>query len=226
MASSFVLTLDTTGPAGVTLVLAGAASVVSLHAITAAIATTDPVTTGYQMKIWGDVDPAVNANIQTTEAASSWITFTAAQALTLSTGDALKTINVRLRDDVLNESAVATDTITLNTAVPVITIVGPDVAKVSEKTGASVANFSFTADVALAAYKVKVVPAVGSLENAGTQIPTTGGSVNLSGGAVTAGATVNASISAADLKAASAGDGPKTIKVFGQAVGSGLWSVV
>lgn len=177
------------------------------------------------MKVWGDVDTTVNANIQATEGASTWIAYNTTQAVTLSTGDGLKTVNVKVRDDVWNESTAASDTITLNTTVPVITITGPDVSKISKITGKRTASFSFSSDVALTAYKVKVVPANSSLENAGTQIPTTAGSTNMSGGATSAGATVNATIDGADLETASSGDGTKIIKVFGQAAGSGNWSV-
>ena len=224
MAAHFTLTLDTTAPAGVSISLAGGASFTAVRGITATIGTSDGDTTGYQMKIWGDVDNSVNSNIQTTEGASSWISYSTSQAVTLSTGDGSKTVNVKVRDDVNNESSAASDSITLDTSVPVITISGPDVAKVSKIAGKDTAAFSFSPDVAITAYKVKVVPSSGSLEDAGTQIPTTAGSTNMSGGAVGAGATVNCTIKGTDLETASSGDGAKTIKVFGQEA-SGNWSV-
>lgn len=224
MPAYFNLTLDTTAPAAPDIILAGNAAYTAVRAITAAISTSDSPTTGYQMKIWGDVDNSVNANIQTTEGASSWIAYNTSQAVTLSTGDNLKTVNVKIRDDVFNESAADSDTITLDTTVPVITITGPDVSKISKVTGKRTASFSFSPDVALTAYKVKVVPANASLENAGTQIPTTAGSTNMSGGAVSAAGTVNCTIDGADLETASSGDDTKIIKVFGQEA-SGSWSV-
>lgn len=223
MASTFTLTLDTVGPAGVTAIIAGNATYTGSQAVSLAIATSDTPTTGYQMKIWGDVDPAANANIQPLEANSSWIAFATTQAITLSAADGLKTINVKVRDDVWNETQ-ASDTITLDASLPVITISGPDVPKVSKVTGKRTASFSFSPDTALTAYKVKVVPSTGSLENAGTAIPTTNGSTNMSGGAVAAGATVNCTIDGRDLELASTGDGSKIIKVFGQEA-SGNWSV-
>lgn len=225
MASFFNLELDTTAPGGVTISLAAGATYTSTRDITATIGTSDGSTAGYQMKVWGDVDPAANASIQTTEGASAWIAFNASQAVRLSTGDGSKTVNVKVRDDVWNATAAAaSDSITLDTTVPVITISGPDVSKISKVTGKRTASFSFSPDVALTAYKVKVVPATSSLENAGTQVPTTAGSTNVSGGAVGAGATVNVTIDGADLETASSGDGTKVIKVFGQDA-SGLWSV-
>lgn len=224
MASYFNLALDTTGPAGVSINLAAGATTTAVRAITATIATSDTPTTGYQMKLWGDVDPAADSNIQVLEANSTWITYSTSQAVTLSTGDALKTINLKVRDASWNETS-ASDTITLNTTVPVITITGPDVSVVSKISGKRVASFSFSSDIALSAYKVKVVPATSSLESAGTTIPTTNGSTNMTGGATGASTTVNCTIDGRDLELASSGDGTKIVKVFGQSSGSGNWSV-
>lgn len=223
MASNFVLTLDTQGPAGPSIVLNSGAAYTGTQAVTAAIATTDGVTTGYTMKLWGDVDPAADPNVQPLEANSAWITYNTSKAITLLTGDGLKTINLKIRDSVWNESS-ASDTITLDASLPVITITGPDVSIVSKITGKRTSSFSFSPDTALVAYKVKVVPATNSLENAGTQIGTTNGSTNMSGGAVGSGATINCQIDGRDLEAASTGDGDKIIKVFGQEA-SGNWSV-
>ena len=72
--------------------------------------------------------------------------------------------------------------------------------------------------------KVKVVPSADSLHTAGTQIPTTGGSTNMSGTTVAASASVSCTIYGADLETASSGDGAKIIKVFGKDA-AGNWSV-
>lgn len=226
MASWFNLVLDTTGPAGVTITLAGGAAYASVRDITAAIATSDGDTTGYSMKIYGDVDDSyAPSEYRELEANAPWITFATSKSIRLSSGDGSKTVSVKVRDDVWNVSTAASDAITLDTSVPVITISGPDVSKVSEIAGKRTASFSFSPDVALDAYKVKVVPATGSLEDAGTQIGTTNGSTNMSGGAVSSGATVNCTIDGRDLNAASAGDGNKIIKVFGRESGSQNWSI-
>lgn len=224
MASYFDLTLDTTAPGGVTISLAGGATYTSVRDIVATIGTSDGSTAGYQIKVWGDVDPAADASIQTTEGASAWISYNAAQAVRLSTGDGAKTVNVKVRDSVWNTSSAVSDSITLDTSVPVVTVSGPDVALISKQTGKRTSAFSFTADVDVVAWKVKVVPSNGSLENAGTQIPNTNGSTNMSGGALAAGTPVNATIDGADLEAASAGDGTKHVKVFVQDA-AGLWSI-
>jgi len=224
MASFFTLTLDTTGPQGVSIVLNSGATFASTREVTATLATTDGTTTGYQMKLWGDVDPTVNTSIQALEASSAWIAFNASQAVTLSNIDGFKTVNVKIRDDVFNESAVASDSITLDTTVPVITLSAPDVTRVSKVAGKRVASATFSTDTALVAYEVRVVPSQSSLQSSGTVIPTTNGSTNMSGGAVAANATVNITIDGRDLELASAGDGNKIVKVFGQEA-SGAWSV-
>lgn len=226
-ATNFNLTLDTTAPAAVTISLAGGAAFTTARPVTATISTSDGTTTGYQMKVWGNVDLTVNANIQATEATSAWIAYNAAQAVTLSTTDGAKTVSVKVRDDVWNESAIASDSITLDTTLPVPNVtVGPDVTKVSKITGKRTASFSFQADVIFDEYKVKVVPAAGSLESAGTLIPVVAGSTNMSGvaGSYAAVTNINSTIDGADLESASAGDGTKVVKVFVRDP-AGNWSV-
>lgn len=227
MPGTFQLTLDTTGPQGVALVLDAGNPAYSTDNVVDAIATTtDPDTTGYQVKLWGDVDPAANANIQTTEAGSAWINLTATVAVTLSAGDGAKTINARLRDDVFNTSGIATDTITLDTTAPVITLIsGPTPTKISEQATKDTSTVQWKADSDLQAYAVMVVPSTSSLHAAGAQIPNAAGSTNVSGGAVAANTTITTTIRGTDLKAASAGDATKNVKVFGQDV-AGNWSVL
>jgi hypothetical protein len=224
MTSTFNLTLDTTAPAGVALNINSGAAYATAQAATAQPSTTDGVTTGYQMKVWGDVDPAANANIQTTEGASAWIAYSTSQAVTLSAGDALKTLTVRVRDDVGNQSSPASHTITLDTTVPVATIsVAASPTKVSKVASFDTSTFSFQADVHIQAWKVKVVPSTGSVESAGTTVPATAGSVNTTGGALAATTNQSVTIKGTDLETASAGDGAKIVKVFVQD-DAGNWS--
>lgn len=226
MASNFVLTLDTTAPGGVSITLAGGAGFTGTRDITAAIATSDTPTTGYTMKIYGDVDDSfAPTEYRAVEANAPWIAYSTSKSVRLATGDGAKTVRLKVRDEVWNESAEQTDGITLDTTIPVITITGPDVPKVSKISGKRVASFSFQSDTDLQAYKVKVVPATNSLEGAGTTILTTNGSTNMTGGATGATTPVNSTIDGRDLEVASSGDGDKIIKVFGQETGSGSWSV-
>lgn len=219
MASFFNLTLDTTAPSGLSLKLNNGAQYTTSTTVTAAIAVSDTATTGYQMKIWGVSGAA-------TESDASWGSFAKSKSITLPTGDGLKTVHIKVRDDVGNETAAVSATITLNTAVPVVTITGPDKTKISKVASFNTSAFSFTSDVDFEEYKIKVVPSESSLESAGTQIPTTAGSTNTSGkaGGYKAQTAINVTINGADLETASAGDGVKIVKVFVKNA-AGTWSV-
>lgn len=227
MANFFNLVLDTTGPSNVRAVINGGAAFTTSDLVTVGITTGDTTTANYQMKIWGDVDTAHSTDIQATEALSKWITLSSSKQVKLKTGDGAKSISVKLRDDVYNESDVAVDSITLDTSKPVVTVTNPDVSKVSKIAGKNVASFTFSVDQKFIEYKVKVVSASGSAENTGYQIPTTNGSTNVSGtkaDGFPATTPISVTINGADLELASAGDGSKIIKVFTKDE-AGNWSV-
>lgn len=233
MANYFNLTLDTLGPASPTISLNANASYATNLLITATIATTDTATTGYQMKFWGDIDLAwakTNGVVGPTataanEASAQWLTFANSKQLQLSATDGSKTVYCKLRDDVYNESAQVSDSITLDTTKPIVTISGPDVTKISKMAGKNTVAFTFSVDCAFLAYKVKVVAASGALENTGTQIGTTNGSTNMSGTDNYPKTTpISCTITGADLEAAASGDGAKVVKVFVQDE-AGNWSV-
>lgn len=224
-ASFFEVTLDTTGPGTPTFSIASGATFVTSVSTTANFTTADTPTTGYQVKIWGTgIDKTFNASIQDTEVASEWITFAASVAIKLTAGDGLKTVKAKIRDDVWNETAELSDTVTLDTTVPVATVSsGPDVEKVSKISGKRTVSFEFQSDVAIQAWKVKVVPATNSIHSAGTQILTTNGSTNVTGAALAKETNKAVTIDGRDLEVASSGDGKKIIKVFVQDE-AGNWS--
>lgn len=218
MASFFNLILDTLAPSGVTLSINGGAQYTTTEEVLLAIGTSDSDTTGYQMKIWG-------INGVSSESAASWETFTTSKSVTLATGDGLKTVYIKIRDDVYNESSTVSAKITLNTAVPSVTVTGADVTKISKVAPKNVATFSFVSDVDFVEYKVKVVPTTASLQDAGVQIETTNGSTNMSGtGDYKADTSIQCKIYGEDLEVASSGDGSKIIKVFVKN-SAGTWSV-
>lgn len=217
MASYFNLTLDTTAPSGGSLSLPARASSVN---VTATISATG----ANYMKIWGDIC-ATAGGAAITEANASWVSYAASASLILTSTDATKTVYVKFKDDVGNESSAVSASIVLDTTVPVVTIVGPDVSKISKVSGYNVSTFSFSADEAIAEWTVRVVPATDSLHTAGTEIPTTGGSTNMHGTTETAASTaINCTIYGADLETASTGDGAKIIKVFVKDT-TGNWSI-
>lgn len=226
MADNFTLTLDTTAPQDPSISLASGSQYTTEQLIDATISTSDADTTGYQMLIWGDVDTTQNPDIQDTEGASSWITYSTTQQVKLDSGDGSKEIFLKIRDDVMNESAQASDTITLDATLPTVTIAtGPDADKISKISGADEANFSFTVDEVFDEYKVKVVPATSSSNTEGTLIGTTNGSSNMDGteGDYPAETAIDCTITGADLEEADTGDGEKIIKVFAKDQ-SGNWS--
>lgn len=219
MASYFNLTLDTVAPSGVTLTINDGALYATSAAVTLDINVADGQTTGYQMKVWG-ISGAAN------EESASWESYAATKSVNLSSGDGLKTVYVKVRDDVGNESTVASDTITLNTQVPTVSIAGPDKTRISKITGFNQSIFNFTVDVDFEEYKVCVVSSNTSTHDTGTVIPSTNGSQNTSGntGGYPASTNIQVTITGADLEAASSGDGTKIVKVFVKNE-AGTWSV-
>ena len=220
MAAFFNLTLDTLAPRGVTLSINAGAIYTSNKSVTLAIGCSDVSTAGYSMKIWGSIVGAA------TEKDAKWENYSATKTVTLTDGDGLKTIYVRVRDKVWNEAEPVSDTITLNTAIPVVTIVGPDVSIISEIDGKNTSKFNFTADVTFDEYKVGVVPSNNSTVSDVTVIGTAGGSINTSGSAgnYPAKTNIEVTINGTDFKTAAGGaDGTYIIKVFVKNQ-AGTWS--
>ena len=220
MAAFFNLTLDTLAPQGVTLSINAGAIYTSNKAVTLAIGCSDASTAGYSMKIWGSVTGAA------TEEDAKWENYVASKTVTLTDGDGLKTIYVKVRDNVWNEADPVSATITLNTSIPVVTIVGPDVSIISEIVGKNTSKFNFTADAIFDEYKVGVVPSNSSTVADVTVIGTSGGSVNTSGsdGNYPADTNIDVTINGTDFKTAAGGaDGTYIIKVFVKNQ-AGTWS--
>ena len=222
MANYLTLTLDTTAPASPTIDVGGTYTAAQL--INAVIGTGDGTTTNYQMKLWGNVDTAFDVNVQATEAASAWITYATSKQIKLASGDGSKTVYVKIRDDVYNESAQASDSITLDSTKPIVSLTSDGITKVSKIAGKNVATFSFTSDTDYVEYKVKIVTSASADESTGTLLGTTNGSSNVAGtGAFTGSTPKTVTVNGADLQAASAGDGAKIVKVFVKDA-SGNWS--
>lgn len=220
MAAFFNLTLDTLAPQGVTLKINAGAIYTANKAVTLAIGCSDASTVGYSMKIWGSVVGAA------TEEEAKWENYSATKTVTLTDGDGLKTIYVKVRDNVWNEAEPVSATITLNTSIPVVAIVGPDVSIISEIAGKNTAKFNFTANAIFDEYKVGVVPANNSTVADVTVIGTTGGSANTSGseGNYPADTNIEVTINGTDFKTAAGGaDGTYIIKVFVKNQ-AGTWS--
>jgi hypothetical protein len=226
MASYFNITLDTLAPSGSTFAINSGDAFTNTSAVTAYFTTQDASTTGYQIKIWGDVDTAENADIQTLEANSAWVAYSATAAVVLSSGDGSKTLYGKIRDDVYNETSELSDSITLDTTAPVVTIsTAPDVSRISKVDGKREVTFIWESDTQFDEYKIKVVSSSSDLHTDGTTISETY-STNMSGEALNYAATtgITSVIDGRDLETASAGDGEKVVKVFVKD-DAGNWSV-
>lgn len=226
MANFVYITLDTTAPSNPVITISGGAIFATAQLVNLSISVGDSATTGYQMKIWGDVDKSHNASVNTTESTSAWIAYNTNPQIMLSASEGSKTINMKVRDEVYNESTIAIDSITLDTGIPTVTVNLPDVMKISKVVGKNSSSFSFSASEDYAEYKVKLVGAIGATNDTGVQIPITGGSINVAGIGIYTSATVTTvTIKGADLEMAGASTGVQsTVKVFVKDL-SGQWSV-
>jgi hypothetical protein len=227
MPSYVIINVDTLAPAGLSLVINSSAQYAASQQVSVALTTTDTSTTDYEMKFWGDVDATFSANVQPLEANSSWIPYSNPVTISLSTGDASKTIKAKLRDKVRNATSEVSASIILDTAAAVVNSGAPDRDVISMQSGCDSAAFTFTVNEAFKAYKVKVMPSENSLHDAGVQIPTTAGSSNVQGSAgnYPADTGITVTIKCSDLLVASSGNGAKIVKVFVQDM-SDKWNSV
>lgn len=184
-----------------------------------------------------------------TQSSSDWKTFTpdsgkdymTISSLTLTTGEGLKTITVQLKDAAGNVSSEVIATVTYDTSAPVIDVNAPDYNVVSKQhtlrlnaSGSPISGkyndvciFTWSANENLAAYKV-CVNVKGQAAATAVAIGTTGGSLNMTGGATAANTNVTSTIYGADFAATSAvddTDGAYEIIVYGQDEG-GTWSAI
>ena len=219
MASFFNLTLDTLAPAGLSISLNDGALYTNSASVTLKVNVSDESTSGYQMKVWG-VDGVAD------EGSASWETYTNSKTITLPAGDGQKTVSVKVRDDVGNETSAVTASINLKTTLPVVTVTGPDKARISKVAGFDTAVINFTSTEIFDEYKVCVVSSSSAEQDEGVVIPTDGGSSNTSGtaGDYPASTPIKVTIKGADLESASGGDGAKVVKVFVKDK-AGQWSV-
>lgn len=224
MPAFFNLTLDTLGTTGTLVIGTGAAYVNNADVI---LNISHEGTDIVQMKIWGDVDPNVNTDIQETELTSAWITYSATQAIKLSPEDGSKTIYCKLRDNVLNEGSEFSATVTLDQTIPTVTIVsGPTPNKISKIPSKNTSEFTFQCSEIFSEYKVTVVASESSSQAVATTIGSAHGSTNMTGdaGNYPSSTPISCTISGADLEEASPGDGTKIVKVFVKDL-AGNWSL-
>lgn len=228
--SYFELQLDTALPVISALTIGSGSAFIGTRETTVGITYPESLDDIIQMKIWGDVDPSFDTDVQATEANSNWVSYAASKAIKLSDGDGNKTIYAKIRDNVLNEGAQASAMVTLDTAVPIVAIVsGPTPRKISKIATKDTSEFTFQSSEDFIQYKVCVVSDSSAAEGTGTVIGVTNGSTNMTGTAgegdvFAANTPISCKIKGADLEAADPGDGKKIIKIFVQDK-SGNWSI-
>lgn len=236
MANYVNLTLDTIGPAGVSVKINGDEERTTSTAVSLAITCSDADLTGYQMKIWGTAAAPEESD-------AAWESYQEEKNITLSSSDGIKTVYVRVRDDVWNESVTVSDTIVLYTELPSVnfSIVDSKISLVSSKNLAG-GNFGF--DENIDAAKIMIVTDINARHDDETniRIPATNGSfiykddsslltkqregyLEFENILCDKDYLHYCIIFAEDIAAVAPGDGIKIIKVFVRSATSGNWSV-
>lgn len=227
MTASFTLTLDTRAPANPTLLINDGAPLTGETTVWVRLDTTDAQAGSdvTQMKIWGDVDLTADPAFTPVETSAQWISYTEQVAVMLSAGEARKYLYARLRDDVGNQTLPFSDFIDLNLSLATVEILtGVDRSRISKVSPYSTATFTWQTNQPILGYQVRVVPNPGSSYQSGVALPSTGGSMNVSGSSrIEAHIPIITTISGVDLENASPGDAVKVVKVFVQSL-SGVWS--
>ena len=234
--SSYVnLILDTIGPSGVSVVINNGETKTTSTAVTLAIGCGDADLTGYQMKIWGVAGAE-------TEDSAPWETYQSSKTVTLPTRDGTKTVYVKVRDDVWNESTAVSDNINLYTTAPTVDEFVLTSSKISLVDQKNHSGGSFHFNEPIDAVKIMIVDNINATHNAAgnLSIPVTNGSYlydeynedvypctkleyeyafdsNMR--------YLEFDVNAADILSVSPGDGVKIIKAFVRSAVSGNWSV-
>lgn len=237
MSSYFNLTLDTTGPSGVSVKINGDDNNTTTTAATLTISCDESDTSNCMMKVWGDINDSMGNPIST-EADAVWQNFSPTLNIVLtecSGGEnETKTVFVKVRDDVWNESIAVSDTITLYVVVPTVSVIS-SISRISKISTKAMGLFSFTVDKPCNDLKVMVVSSVNSLvndpsnaeiiiDNNGEDMPLGEYIVSNADGIIEKGREYGGIISGTYLEKASEGDGVKIIKLFARGQ-NGAWSV-
>ena len=192
--------------------------------------------TGYQMKIWGTATAPGESD-------AAWESYQEAKNVTLSSADGIKTVYVKVRDDVWNESATASDTITLNSKVPAVNFRIVD-SKLSLVQGKNSAGGNFGFDENIDAAKIMIVSDINARHDDDTniRIPATNGSfmfkdddslltkenegyLEFENNLCDKDYLNYYIIRAEDIAAVAPGDGVKILKLFVRSAETGSWSI-
>lgn len=235
MANYINVTLDTIEPSSVVVLINGDETKTTSSAVTLTIDCADADLSEYQMKIWGTADAP-------TESDAIWETYQHTKNVTLPSGDGLKTVYVKMRDDVWNENSLpAYDSITLYEKVPSIVSFSVTSSRISLVNGKNIISGAFYADENVDAVKLMIVDNVNARhdspsniaipKNAGSELyddnneATESEAVLELEGRVNKEIGFNYTIHASDIVAVAPGDGVKILKAFVRSAETGSWSV-
>lgn len=197
MAGYFNITLDTTAPAGVGVKINGDELRAVSENVTLSITCSDADTTNYKMKIWGDI--VTSSGEMPGEDDVSWQSYSPTAAVELMSDESgQRTVYVKVRDDLYNESETVSDSIYLYTDTPEVNIIdGPNPAVITTRNDKTALNsieaialsvktasmVAFTADKDISDIKVVVAANINSLNDFDTNalIPSSGSAIYIIG---------------------------------------------
>lgn len=252
--------LDTSVPTGVLSIYeangtTAKPSISPLATLAAHVGCTDDSLGAIQFKLYGDFTYESQSAQGITEQAAEWQTLTLDSGKTYQTvldmyctsGDGVKTIYLKVKDNAGNVSTAVSQQFTYDTSAPEVEVSDIDYNRLSkvhvlrrnnsgEISGkyADQTNFVFTPNEAIQAYKVVAYEDQTAAEagsHSDDPIPSTAGSVNMSATGLNSNAAVSAMIKGLDFENALGGasvahekDGAHIVVVYVQDLG-GTWSV-
>ena len=100
----FNLFLDTTPPQDPTFIINNGGATTEEQIVTAYLGHSDRTRSGYEIKIWGDVDTNYDPAIARHEEQSDWVAYSPTYVFKLSNFNGSKRLYAKIRDDVWNET--------------------------------------------------------------------------------------------------------------------------
>ena len=102
--NDFNLWLDTTAPQDPTFIINNGGATTEDQLVTAHLNHSDRTRSGYEIKIWGDVDTSYDLAMARHEEQSEWVAFSPTYLFKLSRYNGSKRLYAKIRDDVWNET--------------------------------------------------------------------------------------------------------------------------
>lgn len=235
MSDYIKLTLDTTPPEDVEMLINGGAAYTFSRFVELKVSCADSDTQGYSIKVWG-VDGVDD------EDDAPWEEYFQSKLVSLSEGDGEKTVYVKVRDDLFNESDAVCDTVSYRSSpIPFVKGLTVDTSKIFSSGVRRTASLIWNVDKDFDAVKIMLVDDVNAAydDDSNISIPTANGShiCGANGKIISTGdymeiynyklssnVGMSAVLYARDITAVSPENGIKVIKVFVRSCENGNWS--